>query len=654
MRSYPLTGPPLGIPFELNRASLQARGLIAWWPTLGFSGGALHYDRAARRINGTLTGGATWAADGTAGRALALDGTDDYADAGAVSSLGLSGDAAYSISVWVNPSAVARNDGMYFSYGAASNLRVISIGTDGSGYAYSVHYSSDHAYTTAGVLATGVWQLLTTTYNPTTSTETLYVNGVAKETWTPTDLLLTAGDNLYIGRAVWNGTYAAQCRLGDIRLYNRCLSATEVLAMYLPQTRWELYAPLWQPTPYYAPPEPPPGPTPLPNIVAPGRLWMPKPAGSTFQVWLFSPQGYRQQLISEYAGLSFGNGIRGGGRFSLELPPNFDARYVKPLSYVVIEECVAGMRPRLEDVYVVTSIGGATASGGTRFLSLEGPTATDYFVGEHSRVVAALEAGTGATYTDNADDVLKKFVKDGMGAGAGNSGTSEGRDLSVYAGFTVEGERGMGPSLEQNGYFRELDKVLAEVVRRSEEAASGALRLFYYVRPVSFYPLRFQFVVRPRLFGQYRGFRASSPVILSPEWGTISTVETEYDLSEGWNSVFVAYQGKTLSTRVTDSRRRNVAPHGFRETLFEATTGLGTPEGAQSEAQATLNQGKERRLQRFKLANSRSVRWGMYGLGDVVGVLVGGTREELEIAGYKVDHGAGGVKREIRVDAWEG
>lgn len=641
-----LTSPPLGIPYKLNATSPQARSLLGWWPTVGRRGGATIRNRAMRAYHMTLAGTYTSPYPAAVvGNAVKYNGSSGYAATTAPNP------AAFTISCWVNFTSLSSNNCPVGNFGSGSDkgfwLNVTNTGvfylwisTDGSAQS-----SIDSGATT---LATGTWYHLAATYNAGACA--IYINGrqIATGSIGSSYHATTTANAFAIGRLGALSSDYANAAIADVRLYGSALSAYEIQAMWLPQTRWDLYD-LLIPQPALVPPA---APIPVPNILTAGRAWMARPTETTFQVWLFSPQGYRQQLIAEYARLSFSEGIRGGGRFTLELPPNFNTRYVKHLSYIVIEECCAGLAPRLEDVYVVQSIGGALAAGGTRFLTLEGSTATDYFLGEHSRVVAVLESEAGATYTDNADDLLKKFVKDALGAGAGNSGTAEGRDLSVYAGFTVEGERGMGPSMTQDGFNRELDKVLGEIVRRSEEAASGALRLFLYCRPVSFNPLRFQFVVLPRLFGKYRGFKASSPIILSPEWGTISTVETENDLSEGWNSVFVAYQGKTLKTRVTDSRRRNIAPAGFRETLYEATI-LGTEPASQDEAQAILNQGKARRMSRYKLANSRSVRWGMYGMGDVVGTLVGGAREEVEVAGFKVDHGGDGVKREVRVDAWE-
>jgi hypothetical protein len=232
--------PPIGVPFALNRASHQAVGLSAWWPTLGFSGGTRLHERGRNILHGTLTGGPTWVADPIMGAALSLDGTDDYVPCGTVSSPVGTGDAAYSLAVWVRPDAI-RNDGMWISYGAAATNEVVSIGSTGSNF-YTVHFGNDHDWGIAVTL--GSTYHVVVTYDPASSTETLYLNGFAAASWTPTNVNLQASASLYVGRSTWNNTYAQTCRVGDTRIYNRPLSAAEVFQLYAPQTRWQLYQPL--------------------------------------------------------------------------------------------------------------------------------------------------------------------------------------------------------------------------------------------------------------------------------------------------------------------------------------------------------------------------------------------------------------------------
>jgi hypothetical protein len=161
----------------------------------------------------------------------------DAGRCGVVSNLGLTGDCAFTFSVWVNPSALT-NDGAWLSYGNGPNNKVIALATNGTVFRV-IHFANDNNFATAVTL--NVWQLVTLTYDPNTSTETLYVNGIAKETWTPSNLNMAAGDVLTIGKASWAGVVAAACKIGEARIYNRPLTPGEVWRMYAPGTRWELY-----------------------------------------------------------------------------------------------------------------------------------------------------------------------------------------------------------------------------------------------------------------------------------------------------------------------------------------------------------------------------------------------------------------------------
>lgn len=380
------------------------------------------------------------------------------------------------------------------------------------------------------------------------------------------------------------------------------------------------------------------------------RARPPLDARTSHLVWLCDPKGYRVQLISDYASLHYSLNIHGGGGFEMELGPSFDRRYLKDYSYVQIWRKVGEQVARLEEVFVVQSIPTAQATGGTRFLTLEGPTATDYFLGKNSRVVDQREAEVGADYTDAADDVIRKFVQDQLGVGAGNTGTSEGRDLSVYAGFTVEPERGLGPTITEYGYGRALDEVIKSVRAKSEDNKAAPLRLFPYVRPKSFDPLRFECIVLPRTFGRYRGFNAANPVILSPMLGTIGQVEAEHDRREEWNAIWMTYNTKAAATRIVDTSRRNVAGIAFREIGWDAANS-GLEADAQAESLSKMNEGQPRDVLRVVAVNSAVTRFGAeYGLGDVVGVLALDERYEAEVTGVDIGRTPDGGQVTLKVD----
>jgi hypothetical protein len=244
VRIYNYTRSAAQVAWEYNRG-----GPVGWW-RFDECTGSTAYDASGKSNNGTITIAATGSEDtigncttsstawgtGASGKlnnSISLDGTDDYITAGSPSNLGISGDAAYTVSAWVYPlTTFNRNDAMVFSYGGATNGHVISVGSDGSGKIYSVHYGNDHAYTKSWTAS--AWQHVLITYDPNDSsgTEKLYVNGVYVESWNPSNLSITASESLNIGRSTWNSVYVQQSQIDDVRLYNYPLTANQARTLY--------------------------------------------------------------------------------------------------------------------------------------------------------------------------------------------------------------------------------------------------------------------------------------------------------------------------------------------------------------------------------------------------------------------------------------
>jgi hypothetical protein len=380
----------------------------------------------------------------------------------------------------------------------------------------------------------------------------------------------------------------------------------------------------------------------LTAIVSAPRGTLPLSSRVTFTAWLCTPDGYRTQLIADYASLDYGLNIKGGGNFNMELAPGFDTTYLRDLGLVEIWRKVGGRVPTLDDVFVIQSKPIKQARRGTQFVSIEGPTVTDFLLGGNSRVVAALSGAT----TGTADDVARSLVLGALGVGAGSTGDAQGRDISTILGFKVEVPRSLGPSISENAFTRSLSDVLSAVAGKSEQAATNPHRLFYYVRPYAFNPLRFEFVVFMDYFGRYRGFTSANPVILSPLFGTLAELERDNDRREEVTSLYISYNAKANETRLTDTTRRNEAVTNFRETAYDSSAA--TEAEALAEAQSKLIEGKPRRLMRAVVASSSTVRFGAeYSLGDAVGVIGFGMRWEAEVSGFTVKVVPGNVPQQV-------
>lgn len=219
--------PPLGVPFTLNRASPQARGLLAWWPTIGVNGSGVS-DRAAGLHNGVWTGTPTYVPHPTTGRMFDFDGSSYVV----VSANARLANLYPTLSAWVEFDSVS-------GYNTIIDKDVEWI-IRGDNTNLTYHQWPDAQSITVTV-TTGVLYHVAGTYDGVTMR--LYLNGVQVNSAAKTGISGDFGNNVGIG-AQGDGDVPMNGRVGDVRIYDRALSAAEVWQLYAPQTRWQLYAPL--------------------------------------------------------------------------------------------------------------------------------------------------------------------------------------------------------------------------------------------------------------------------------------------------------------------------------------------------------------------------------------------------------------------------
>lgn len=207
-----------------------ASSQITFAPSVNYNGGTMQYgllaewkfdegsgttaaDATGDGYNGTLIGGPTWVA-GKQGDALSFDGIDDYVDISDISSMPL-----FSLSTWVNNATggdsrhsimrdfweVASTELCYWSYSFANT-----------------YWRS----TASGTIPDNTWLHVVTTWDGSVIRH--YINGqlswvdAATSSGTSQPLLTISG---YGGR-MFKGM------LDDVRVYNKTLTASEVLQLY--------------------------------------------------------------------------------------------------------------------------------------------------------------------------------------------------------------------------------------------------------------------------------------------------------------------------------------------------------------------------------------------------------------------------------------
>ncbi len=232
-------------PFTLNRGSSQARGLIGWWPG-GPVGSPFLLDLSGKSRNGTLatTSGAVpgWAFGKDGGGCVSFAGSTGNRITFGNNTV-LTGNVPVSTSVWLWSSVAPVAPGeVICNFGTDSlNQEVFTARLTG-GQFYSEFGAGAGAVTGTTVMTLRRWYHLVSVY--TTTTHTIYVNGV--QDGTAAYSAANLGTNQFSWGSYLNfATYVLPLagRLDDMRIYNRALSANEVLDIYTDP--WDLR---WQPS----------------------------------------------------------------------------------------------------------------------------------------------------------------------------------------------------------------------------------------------------------------------------------------------------------------------------------------------------------------------------------------------------------------------
>ena len=178
---------------------------------------------------GTINNGASFTT--LNGGYLTLDGTDDYIIFNNPDTLKTS---SMSISAWIN---LTNNSG--YADGA-----VIAGFTDGTNWRYGMSLSvyggsvssscgnGTNTYSATSAIGMGNWAHVCGTYDASTLVLRLYINGVLVTTTTSAYLTHNATNNLVIGHGIGYTSYLAT-RIGSVQIFNKALSALEILQNYI-------------------------------------------------------------------------------------------------------------------------------------------------------------------------------------------------------------------------------------------------------------------------------------------------------------------------------------------------------------------------------------------------------------------------------------
>lgn len=182
-------------------------------------------DISGNSYNASLISGPTF--NSADGGSIVLDGTDDYVE---IPTTGiLSGKNAFTINVWTYPTSLTGIRPLFVNY-YVGNQEVL-FRFNGTGLQLFTFTTSQIGGTTQTYSTLNQWVNLVATYNG--SIMITYVNGVqSATTFNQTGNLSTSTLPYLIGRYSSPTEYRYAGRFAQTLVYNRALSATEILQNY--------------------------------------------------------------------------------------------------------------------------------------------------------------------------------------------------------------------------------------------------------------------------------------------------------------------------------------------------------------------------------------------------------------------------------------
>lgn len=240
-------GPPVGA-FGVNHDSPQAAGLVAWWPALASRGGGEAWRDLVSGFDLPFVNGGSWISTGVGGIARKFTAASTQ--------------YALNTVVPVRAMPVTLAAWYRFDPGAAANNELVQVTNSGGGQYYSlragINAGGDTHTVVQRAIQSGIgapqtvasdgvlyeWRLAVAVFL-SGSSRLLYVDG--KLAATSTDACTPQSgefDRTYIGGSMTEGTgfrFPFDGEIGEVRIYNRALTADDVYHMFDPATRWDLY-----------------------------------------------------------------------------------------------------------------------------------------------------------------------------------------------------------------------------------------------------------------------------------------------------------------------------------------------------------------------------------------------------------------------------
>ena len=187
--------------------------------------GTVWRDLSGNNNTGTLTNGPTFNAGNQGG--IVFDGTDDYVDCGNV--LASLTNLTLECFVKFGTQATSFNGIISKTLNNTDGWEIRTAGYTSTTTTAQFRYVGDNGSSDFGALTNGIWYHLTAT--GILGSQLVYINGSIYNSGTYAGTPSANSNSLVIGKLAYAGLYA-NMSMGYARIYNRALTATEILQNY--------------------------------------------------------------------------------------------------------------------------------------------------------------------------------------------------------------------------------------------------------------------------------------------------------------------------------------------------------------------------------------------------------------------------------------
>lgn len=218
------------MPTTISEAALEGvdSGLVGWWK-FNEGSGANATDSSGSGNNGTLVSNPVWTA-GKIGGALSFSGSN-YVRIPSADSLNFATTSSFSYSLWVKPVSAPSHSSPLWKGGEQAGSKGYSVSAK-----YWVAGISDGTTAKQAKFGSATifnsWSLLTTVVNREDKTLKTYLNGVYTNNSADISSLGSVANNTALQIGMGSNWLPYNGLIDDVRIYNRALSASEILDLY--------------------------------------------------------------------------------------------------------------------------------------------------------------------------------------------------------------------------------------------------------------------------------------------------------------------------------------------------------------------------------------------------------------------------------------